>query len=422
MVFFLWVLVSGQVDTGWTFYTPYSTTTDSSVIVATSGAFILGFSSIFTGINFLVTIHKMRAPGMTWGRLPLFGWALYATSLIQVLATPVIAITLLLLIAERTFGVGIFDPALGGDPVLFQHFFWFYSHPVVYVMILPAFGVISEIITVHSRKGIFGYWAIAGSSVAIAFIGFLVWGHHMFVSGQSALAAVVFSFLTFGVAVPTAIKVFSWVATMYKGSIRLTTPMIYAIVFLILFSIGGLTGIFLGTLSVDVHLHDTYFVVAHFHYTMQGGTLIGFVAGIFHWWPKMTGKNYSQRWGNVSAVLVLIGFNVTFISQFIMGSRGMPRRYYTYDAEFAPFHVASTIGSYILALGFFVAAGVLIHSLLRGTKADKNPWQGVTMEWETETPPIEHNFVGQPICRNGPYDFPEIDESAVPAKPHGAHY
>ena len=416
--FFILTIVVGGLDTGWTFYTPYSTTTGGGVIFATFGAFILGFSSIFTGINFLVTIHKMRAPGLTWDRLPLFVWGLYATSLIQVLATPVIAITLLMLICERAFGIGIFDPALGGDPVLFQHFFWFYSHPVVYVMILPGFGVISEMVTVHSRKGIFGYMAIAVSSVSIAFIGFLVWGHHMFVSGQSALAATVFSFLTFAVAVPTAIKVFSWVATMYKGSIRFTTPMLYTLVFLFLFSIGGLTGLFLGTLAVDVHLHDTYFVVAHFHYVMMGGTFIAFLGGIFHWWPKFTGKMYSEKGGAVSALLVFIGFNVTFFSQFVMGSRGMPRRYYDYVPEFQIWHQISTVGSYILAAGLFTALGTMIHSLMKGEKAPKNPWGGATIEWETESPPIEHNFVGQPLCRKGPYDYPEIDESAAPAGRH----
>ncbi len=414
-LFFIATIYFGGLDTGWTFYTPYSTQAGLGVIAATTGAFILGFSSIFTGINFLVTIHKMRAPGMTWDRLPLFAWALYATSLIQVLATPVIAITLLLLICERAFGIGIFDPALGGDPVLFQHFFWFYSHPVVYVMILPGFGVISEIITVHSRKSIFGYMAIAVSSVSIAFIGFLVWGHHMFVSGQSSFAATIFSFLTFAVAVPTAIKVFSWIATMYKGSIRFTTPMLYALVFLFLFSIGGLTGLFLGTLAVDVHLHDTYFVVAHFHYVMMGGTFIAFLGGIFHWWPKFTGKMYNEKGGALSALLVFIGFNLTFMSQFVMGSRGMPRRYYTYVPEFQIWHVLSTIGSYILAIGLFVALFTFIHSLMKGAKAPQNPWDGVTLEWETESPPIEHNFIGQPICRKGPYDFPEIDESQAPS-------
>ncbi|MCB9507080.1 MAG: cytochrome c oxidase subunit I [Myxococcales bacterium] len=415
-ILFILTIVLGGLDTGWTFYAPYSTTTSTSVISATFGAFVLGFSSIFTGINFLVTIHKMRAPGMTWDRMPLMVWALYATSLIQVLATPVIAITLLLLICERTFGIGIFDPALGGDPVLFQHFFWFYSHPVVYVMILPGFGVISELVTVHSRKGIFGYMAIAISSVAIAFIGFLVWGHHMFVAGESSLAATVFSFLTFAVAVPTAIKVFSWIATMYGGSIRYTTPMYYVFVFLFLFSIGGLTGLFLGALAVDVQMHDTYFVVAHFHYVMMGGTFIAFLGGLFHWWPKFTGKMYDERLGKLSAVLVFIGFNVTFFTQFVLGSRGMPRRYYTYQPQFHTLHEISTIGSYILTAGLLVALVTFIKSLKSGEKATANPWNGMTLEWHTESPPIEHNFAEQPICRRGPYDFPEIDESAAGAR------
>jgi cytochrome c oxidase subunit 1 len=402
---FIFTLLSGGLDTGWTFYTPYATTTTTSVISATFGAFILGFSSILTGVNFIVTMHKMRAPGMTWTRMPLFLWAAYATSVIQVLATPVLAITLLLLIIERVFGIGIFDPAMGGDPVLYQHFFWFYSHPAVYIMILPGFGVISEIITANSRKNIFGYKAVALSSVAIAVIGFLVWGHHMFVSGQSQYINVFFSFLTYAVAVPTAIKVFSWIATMYKGSISLTTPMWYALSFLFLFTIGGLTGLFLGAMSVDVHLHDTYFVVAHFHYVMMGGTIIAFIGGIHHWWPKMTGKMYSERWGNIACLLIFIGFNVTFFTQFLLGSQGMPRRYYTYIPQFEQLHFVSTIGSQILGLGLFVTLFCLLHSLAAGKRAPKNPWHALSLEWEAESPPIEHNFHGQPICKTGPYDY-----------------
>jgi cytochrome c oxidase subunit 1 len=415
-IFFLYTLVAGSLDTGWTFYTPYSTTTNTAVISALAGAFVLGFSSIFTGLNFIVTVHKMRAPGLSWDRLPLFIWAIYATSLIQVLATPVIGITLLLLIIERAFHIGFFDPALGGDPVLFQHFFWFYSHPVVYVMILPGFGVISEMITIHSRKHIFGYKAIAISSVAIAFIGFLVWGHHMFVAGQSPLSATIFSFLTFAVAVPTAIKVFSWIATMYRGSIVMNTPMVYTLAFLFLFSIGGLTGIYLGALSVDVHLHDTYFVVAHFHYVMMGGTFFAFVGGLHHWWPKITGKMYNEKLGMFAGFLVFIGFNLTFFVQFIIGAQGMPRRYYTYLPEWQWGHVTSTIGSYVLALGLFITLGYLIASLFSGRKAPVNPWGGISLEWETATPPIEHNFHDQPIVKNGPYDFPEIE--AVTARSH----
>ncbi|MCG3173489.1 MAG: Cytochrome c oxidase subunit 1-beta [Myxococcota bacterium] len=409
--FMVYSILDKGLDTGWTFYTPYSTSTSTAVISATTGAFILGFSSILTGLNFIVTIHKMRAPGVTWTRLPLFLWAIYSTSVIQVLATPVLAITLLLLIIERTLGIGIFDPAMGGDPVLFQHFFWFYSHPAVYIMILPGFGVISELVTVHSRKHIFGYKAIALSSLAIAIISFLVWGHHMFVSGQSELASAIFSFLTFAVAVPTAIKVFSWVATLYKGSIHYNTPMCYALVFLFLFTIGGLTGIFLGTLSTDVHLHDTYFVVAHFHYVMMGGTLIAFVGGLFHWWPKMTGKMYSEFAGKLSALLVFIGFNLTFFPQFIMGSQGMPRRYHEYLPQYQTYHLWSSIGSFVLAAGLFIAGGALFFSLFGSRKAEKNPWGGISLEWETTTPPHEHNFHGQPAVNCGPYDFPEIDHT-----------
>ena len=412
--FFLYTLLAGGIDTGWTFYTPYSSTTDTSVISAIGGAFILGFSSILTGLNFLVTIHKMRAPGMTWRKIPLFLWAIYATSVIQVLATPVIAITLFLLIFERSLGIGIFDPALGGDPVLFQHFFWFYSHPVVYVMVLPAFGVISETVTIHSRKHIFGYTAIAASSVAIAAIGFVVWGHHMFTSGQSELTGTVFSFLTFGVAVPTAIKTCSWIATLYKGSVRWNTVMLYTLGFLWIFTIGGLTGLFLSTLATDIHLHDTYFVVAHFHYVMMGGVLFALVCAIHHWWPKMTGRMFNEGIARANFFLVFIAYNLTFFPQFVMGSRGMPRRYHEYLPEFEIWHQLSTVGAMLFGVGLFICLFYLLHSLVRGAKAPANPWGGKSMEWtETASPPIEHNFHGQPVCTHGPYDFDEIEETGA---------
>ncbi len=397
-------ILLGGVDTGWTFYTPYSTTTNGAVIMVTLSVFVLGFSSIFTGINFIVTVHKMRPAGMGWFRMPLMLWALYATAIIQVLATPVLAITVLLLIAERALGIGIFDPALGGDPVLFQHFFWFYSHPAVYIMILPAMGVISEVVSIFSRKSIFGYKAIAYASIAIAIFSFLVWGHHMFLSGQSELATVVFSALTFSVSIPSAVKVFNWLSTMYRGSIKLDVPMVYALVFIFLFGIGGLTGLFLATLATDVHLHDTYFVVAHFHYTMMGGTMIAFLAGIYHWWPKMFGKLFSQKWGNIGAVTVFIGFNATFFAQFVMGAKGMPRRYFNYPPEFEIYHQISTIGSYLLAIGLFIAAGNLIHSLIAGRRAPVNPWGGATLEWQAASPPIHHNFAGS-LYLSDPYDF-----------------
>ena len=414
--FLLYTIIAGSLDTGWTFYTPYSTESGTAVISATLGAFILGFSSILTGVNFIVTIHKMRAPGMTWKRMPLMLWALYSTSIIQVLATPVIGITLLLLIVERTLGIGIFNPALGGDPVLFQHFFWFYSHPVVYVMIVPAFGVISELVTVHSRKNIFGYTAIAYSSLAIALLGFLIWGHHMFVSGQSELASSIFSVLTFLVGLPTAIKVFSWVATLYRGSIAFTAPMIYALSFIFTFTIGGLTGLFLAVLSTNVHLHDTYFVVAHFHYVMMGGTVVAFFGGLHHWWPKMFGKMYNQVVARIAAVSVFVGFNVTFFSQFVVGTKGMPRRYHAY-ADVSPdllptfefWHRMSTIGSAILGLAIFVMVANLVVSLFAGKACGPNPWGGVSLEWATESPPITQNFAVDPVCKTGPYEFPEIE-------------
>jgi cytochrome c oxidase subunit I len=408
-VFCFLSLYLGAVDTGWTFYTPYSTTTDTSVIAITFGAFILGFSSILTGVNFIATIHKMRAPGMSWFKMPLFTWSLYATAIIQVLATPVLAITLLLLIFEKTLGIGIFDPALGGDPILFQHFFWFYSHPAVYIMILPAMGVMSELVTTFCKKNIFGYKFIAFSSIAIAIISFLVWGHHLFLSGQSQFASMFFSLLTFLVAIPSAIKVFNWLATMYKGSISLYTPFYYFLSFLFLFSIGGFTGVFLGTLSVDVHLHDTYFVVAHFHYTMMGGTVMAFLGGLHYWWPKMFGKMYNEGLAKLSCLLVFIGFNTVFFSQFIMGAKGMPRRYYSYLEQYQPYHIVSTFGSWILALGFFIMAGYLIHSLLRGKKAPSNPWGGLTLEWQTPSPPPLENFDVVPKITYGPYDYENID-------------
>jgi cytochrome c oxidase subunit 1 len=396
-------ITTGAVDTGWTFYTPYSTTTNTNVIAMVAGIFVLGFSSIFTGLNFVVTIHKLRPAGMSWFRMPLFLWGIYGTAILQIMATPVLGITLLLLIAERALGVGIFDPALGGDPVLFQHFFWFYSHPAVYIMILPAMGVISEMVSVFSRKHIFGYKFIALSSIAIAVISFLVWGHHMFVAGQSNLASMIFSALTFLVAIPSAVKVFNWIATMYKGSIWLATPMLYVLSFLFLFGIGGLTGLFLGALAVDIHLHDTYFVVAHFHYVMFGGTVIAFLGGLHYWWPKMFGRMYSEPWGRVGALLVFVGFNTTFFTQFVMGSQGAPRRSYHYVPGFQSYHQLSTIGSYILAVGFVIIAINLLHSLFRGRPAPANPWGGATLEWQTSSPPRHDNFATSPTAGD-PYD------------------
>ncbi len=398
-------IVTGAVDTGWTFYTPYSTTSNNSVSMMTFAAFVLGFSSIFTGINFIATIHKLRAPGMGWFDMPLFVWGIYATAIIQVLATPVLGITLALLIMERTFSIGIFDPAMGGDPVLFQHFFWFYSHPAVYIMILPGMAIISEVIPTFSHKTIFGYRAIAFSSVGIALIGFLVWGHHMFVSGQSQLASAIFSFLTFLVAIPSGIKVFNWLATMYRGSISLEAPMLYAISFLLLFGIGGLTGIFLGSIATDVHLHDTYFVVAHFHYVMMGGTVIAFLAGLHYWWPKIFGRMYSESAARVSCALIFVGFNMTFLSQFILGSRGMPRRYATYLDQFQPLHQFSTFGAWVIGLGFFIMAGYLFASFRNPKNVPPNPWGSKTLEWEALSPPITHNFHEAPIPQHGPYDY-----------------
>jgi cytochrome c oxidase subunit I len=403
-------IVFGAVDTGWTFYTPYSTRTSGAVGLMAMAVFVLGFSSVFTGINFIATVHTLRAPGMTWFRMPLFVWSIYATAVIQVLATPVLGITMVLLVMERAFGIGIFDPKLGGDPVLFQHFFWFYSHPAVYIMIVPGMAIISELIPTFSHKTIFGYRAIAFSSVAIALLGFLVWGHHMFVSGQSELATTIFSFLTFLIAIPSGVKVFNWTATMYRGSISLDTPMLYAISFLLLFTIGGLTGIYLGALSTDIHLTDTYFVVAHFHYVMMGGTVIAFLGGLHYWWPKMFGRMYNEKIARIGCILVFIGFNMTFFTQFILGTRGMPRRYYNYLDQFQQLHVFSTFGSWVLGTGLILAAISMLSSLRKPYDAPRNPWGGSTLEWETQSPPIEHNFDQDMVLKHAPYDYRPLRE------------
>ncbi|MEM1010603.1 MAG: cbb3-type cytochrome c oxidase subunit I [Planctomycetota bacterium] len=412
-VFFVYVLLSGVLevafgwhlpggfglDTGWTFYTPYSTTkSESGVIPATLGAFVLGFASILTAVNFLASIHMLRPKGMTWFRMPLLLWSLYSTAIIQILATPVLAITLLLLVAERSMGIGIFDPLNGGDPVLYQHFFWFYSHPAVYIMILPALGVISEIIGIFCRKHIFGYNFIALSSLAIALFSFIVWGHHMFTSGQSALASALFSLLTFSVSIPSAVKVFNWLGTMYKGSIRMKAPMWYVVGAIWVFTIGGLTGLFLATLRTDIHLHDTYFVVAHFHYVMMGTVLFALVAGIYYWFPKMFGKMYDEKWAGIWAVVTLVGFNVLFFPLFIAGSQGMPRRYASYEDQYIAYHVIATVGSWILAVGLFGVLHNWIQGLRKGKKAPPNPWGANTLEWQTSSPPPHDNFKVTPAA------------------------
>jgi cytochrome c oxidase subunit I len=410
-LFTMFAMFAGGVDTGWTFYTPYSSTYSNTYVIATAlGVFITGFSSILTGLNFIVTIHRMRAPGLTWFRLPLFIWAHYATSLIQVLGTPVLAVTIVLLAVERSFRIGIFDPALGGDPVLFQHMFWFYSHPAVYIMILPSMGVISELISTFSRKRIFGYPFVAFSSVAIAVYGFLVWGHHMFTSSQSVYAGMVFSFLSFFVAIPSAIKVFNWTATLYKGSISYQTPMLYAFGFIGLFTIGGLTGLFLATLGIDVHVHDTYFVVAHFHYIMVGGALMGYLGGLHFWWPKMTGRMYPEGWAKLSALVIFLGFNLTFFPQFLLGYMGMPRRYHAYPEEFQVLHVLSTAGASILAAGYLIPLVYFIWSMRYGAVATANPWGATGLEWKTPSPPPTENFEVTPVVTHEAYDYAALAE------------
>jgi cytochrome c oxidase subunit I len=407
-LFTIFVVVAGGVDTGWTFYAPYSSIySNTNVALTVVGIFITGFSSILTGLNFIITIHKMRAPGLTWFRLPLFLWSNYATAIIMILGTPVLAISLVLVAVERLLHVGIFNPAWGGDPILFQHLFWFYSHPAVYIMILPGMGVISEIVPCFCRKNVFGYNAVAFSSVAIAVLGFLVWGHHMFVSGQSMYAGMVFSLLSFMVAIPSAIKVFNWTATMYKGSIAYSTPMLYAIGFIGLFTMGGLTGLFLATLPIDVHVTDTYFVVAHFHYIMVGGMVMAYLGGMHFWWPKISGKLYPEGWGRFSALLIFAGFNLTFFPQFILGYLGMPRRYHAYPPEFQVLNVMSTAGASILGLGYVLPLVYMILSIKYGRRAGPNPWGATGLEWQTSSPPPTHNFEVTPVVTEEPYCYSE---------------
>ncbi len=408
----LYSIIAGGVDSGWTFYTPLSTNyLNTHVMSAAIGVFIAGFSSILTGLNFIVTIHKMRAPGLTWFRMPLFLWAIYATSIIQILGTPVLAITLALVAIERTLHVGFFNPALGGDPILFQHLFWFYSHPAVYIMILPSMGVVSELIACFARKRIFGYSFVAFSSVAIAVISFLVWGHHMFVSGQSIYAGLVFSLLSFAVAIPSAIKVFNWTATLYQGSVSFDAPMLYALGFIGLFTMGGLTGLFLASVAVDIHVHDTYFVIAHFHYIMVGGAVMGYLGGIHYWWPKISGRLYPDRWARFAALVIFVGFNLTFFPQYVLGYLGMPRRYATYPPEFQVLNVMSSAGASILGVGYLIPLVYLVWSMRYGPVAGANPWNAKGLEWETASPPPTENFEETPVVTQEAYAYAEEEVS-----------
>lgn len=396
-LFTIIALVFGGVDTGWTFYTPFSTMfANSNVYLVVIGVFITGFSTIFTGLNFIVTTHSMRMPGLTWFRLPLFVWAMYTVSLVMVLATPVLAMTLALIGLERGAGVGIFDPALGGDPLLFQHLFWFYSHPAVYIMILPAMGVVSEIIACFARRRVFGYTFMTYSMLGIAGVGFMVWGHHMFVSGQSLYAGIVFSLLSFFVAVPSAIKVFNWTATLHKGDISFEAPMLYALGFIGLFMFGGMTGLMLAAPALDVPLHDTYFVIAHFHYVMVGGSVMAYLGGIHFWWPKVTGKLYSESWARFAAILMFFGFNLTFFPQYVLGYLGMPRRYHSYLPEYQILNVLSSAGASLLAAAYLLPIGYLLWSLRYGQSAGPNPWHARGLEWQTSSPPPLENFTRRP--------------------------
>jgi cytochrome c oxidase subunit I len=411
------VLVSmfvGGIDTGWTFYAPYASRSHTAVPLALLGVFIIGFSTILTGLNFIVTTHTMRAEGVGWLRMPLFVWAIYATSIIQVLATPVLGMVLLFVVFDNAFAWGFFDPARGGDPVLYQHLFWFYSHPAVYIMVLPGMGVVSEVIPSFSRKNPFSYKAIAYSSLGIAFVGFLTWGHHMFVAGISRFDAGAFGVLSMLVAVFSAIKVFNWTWTMKKGAVSLKTPLLYIFAFLFLFVFGGMTGVAVAAMSLDVHWHDTYFVVAHFHFIMVGGTLTAFIAGLHYWFPKMTGRMYSERLGMLSAALVFAGFFATFFPQFLLGNAGMPRRYFDYPHQFQTLHVISTVGSWVLAAGMTITLGYLLYALGWGPPAGPNPWGSRSFEWRTASPPPPHNFRRAPSFGIDPYDYtqPVAEEEA----------
>jgi cytochrome c oxidase subunit 1 len=407
-LFTLYALVAGGVDTGWTFYTPYSTMFSNGHVVAVIvGVFITGFSSIFTAINIIATVHKLRAPGMTWFRLPLFVWSLYATSVILVLATPVLAITLTLVALEHLFGIGVFAPSLGGDPLLFQHLFWFYSHPAVYIMVLPAMGVMSELVTSAAHKRIFGYRFVAFSSIAIAVIGFMVWGHHMFVAGQSMYASMAFSLLSFLVAIPSAIKAYNWTASLYKSRLTINAPFLYAMTFLGLFLIGGITGLFLALLAANLHVHDTYFVVAHFHYIMVGAAVAGYFGALHFWWPKITGRMYPELWGRIAAVMIFFGFNLTFFPQFILGYLGMPRRYHAYPEEFGVLNILSSCGALVLGVAYALPLFYLLWSLYRGEKAPDNPWDAAGLEWRhVPSPPPKHNFETIPLVDFEAYDYP----------------
>jgi cytochrome c oxidase subunit 1 len=404
----LFGMITGGADTGWTFYTPYSTAAATTKVIPVAlGVFINGFSSILTGLNFIVTIHTLRAPGLRWFRLPLFVWTHYATSIIFILGTPVIAITLALVGLERAFHIGIFDPALGGDPVLFQHLFWFYSHPAVYIMILPSMGVISELVTCFARKKLYGYTVVAGASFAIAFLGFLVWGHHMFTSSQTVLSGLIFSFLSMAVAIPSAVKVFNWTATLYRGSIAWSAPMLYALGFIGLFTIGGLTGIMLASTGLDVHVHDTYFIVAHFHYIMVGGAIMGYLGGLHYWWPKITGRMYPEPLAKIAGLIVFLGFNLTFFPQFVLGYLGMPRRYHAYPEEFQVLNVFSTAGASVLGVGYLLPLLYFTWSLRYGERAPANPWGATGLEWQTSSPPPTENFAVTPVVTQDAYDYHE---------------
>jgi cytochrome c oxidase subunit 1 len=410
----LWAMLAYGVDTGWTFYTPFSSrASHTNVVPVIIGLFITGFSSILTALNFVVTIHSMRAPGLTWLRVPLFIWSMYATSIIILLATPVLAMALALVAIERVWGVGIFDPALGGDPLLFQHLFWFYSHPAVYIMVLPAMGITSELVTCFSRKNIFGYIFVAWASIGIAVLGFLVWAHHMFVAGQSLYSAYVFSILSYGVAVPSAIKVFNWTATLYRGSISYHTPLLFALGFIALFTMGGLTGLFLAALGLNMHVHDTYFIIAHFHFIMVGGTVMAYMGGLHYWWPKMTGRMYPEGWAKLAALIVFVGFVLTFLPQFVLGYLGMPRRYHAYPPEFQVLNVMSSAGASILAVGYVLPLVYLIWSLAYGKVAGPNPWAATGLEWQTPSPPPPDNFEQTPVVTQGPYEYSLSGETQI---------
>ena len=397
----------GAPAAGWTEYPPMSLQGAPGTSMWCAAIFLVGISSTMTGLNFLVTLIKMRAPGMTFTRMPLFCWAQFATAPMSMIATTALAAALAALFMERQFGVPFFDPTKGGSPILWQHMFWFYSHPAVYIMILPIFGIISEVFPTFARKPIFGYKMIAFSSVSIALLSFMVWAHHMFTSGLAPFLQLPFMILTMLIAIPTGIKIFSWVATLWEGKIHYTTAMLFAIGFIATFTFGGITGVFLSAVPFDLHAHGTYFIVAHLHYVLVGGSLMGILSGVYYWYPKMTGRLMNDKLGHWTFWLFFIGFNGTFLPMHMLGLLGMPRRVATYDPQFQTWNQIESGFSFVMTFALLLFFANILWSLRRGKKAGSNPWGARTLEWQLPSPPHYYNFKHIPTVFSTPYDFAE---------------